>query len=401
MGGAGGMGGMGGAGGMAVGAGGMGSGAAGGAGGASASSASSSSGPGTGGAASSSSTSSSASGTTSATGTGGAGGGSPNLDDSCPGTLTSVAVGDTVTFLGTTLGAADDFKTFCADADATTSAPDVVYQVDFASECTMTLALQQGPGFEAALGFRSICTTDADCTAGTPLAGPTLTKAVPAGTYSIVVDGVLGTSGSFVLDVTCDAPQCGDSVVNAGEECDGGPGATPSDGCGDPGAADACKIQQTVAADTCASVVPVSVGANSHLLLPAIPPPFNSIGSNDDYQSVDPICTPFPAVDQVFGFLATASGTLTISVGADELGQAYCLQDPIPAGCWNHTLYLREGDCEAGTELMCSYPDYVTDNGVTTVTATVTAGTTYYLFVDGSDMTQYDSGPYLLDVTLQ
>jgi hypothetical protein len=35
------------------------------------------------------------------------------------------------------------------------------------------------------------------------------------------------------------------------------------------------------------------------------------------------------------------------------------------------------------------------------VTATVTAGVPYYLFVDGADMTEYDSGPYFLDVTLQ
>lgn len=309
-------------------------------------------------------------------------------------------MGQTASLFGTTIGAIDDYKTFCADPDASSSAPDVVYQLSFASECTMSLLLHSEPGFEGALDFQTSCGADFYCVAPT-LGNAALKLPVLPGSYSVVVDGVNGSSGAFSLDVTCDVPQCGDGVVNSGEDCDGGPGATPGDGCGDPGTPNACKIEQTTAADTCADVVPVAVAAGAHFLLPAVPPPFNLTGASDDYHSVDPSCSPNPAVDQVFGFIPAVDGTLTVTIGRDANGQAYCLQDPIPAGCWNHTLYLREGTCETGTELTCAFPDYVTDDGVITVTAFVSAGVPYYLFVDGEDLSPYDVGPYILDVQLQ
>lgn len=368
-------------------------------------------GAGTGGGGSSSSTGATGSGGSGAGGTGGnggaggaggaGGGGVVDISDLCPGFPVTLNLGESTTLAGSTTHAHDDFKTFCADSDGSTAAPDVVYQLGLPSECTLSITLTTAGAFQGAFQLRQTCDAGSGACVNPLLSGPTLKQAVPSGFYSLVVDGVNRTSGDFTLDIACAPPACGDGVVNAGEQCDGGPGVKPADGCGDPGTPAACQIEAATASDTCAGVVPVNVSPGASLLLPAAPPPYNTTGATDDYHSVDPSCSPWPAIDQVFGFVPSADGTLTVTIGNDENGSPYCLQDPFPAGCWNHVLYVREATCENGTELTCAYPDYVTDNGVTTVSVSVTAGVAYYVFVDGEDISEYDRGPYFLQVSLQ
>jgi hypothetical protein len=364
---------------------------------------------GVGGAGSSSSSSSAGGGgaggaggsTSSAGGAGGTGGGVLNISDACPGLPVTLNQGAATTITGTTVGAHDDLKTLCADTDASTSAPDVVYQLGLPSPCTLSVTLHEQGAFQGAFSFRPSCSSLAGDCVNPLVSGPTLVEATQPGFYSIVVDGVNKTAGDFTLDVACAVPACGDGVVNApSEACDGGPGVHPNDGCGDPGTPNACQVEATNAADGCSDVVPVNVSLGAPLRLPANPPPYNTTNAHDDFTSADPNCSPAPAVDQVFAFVPQADGTLDVTVGNDETGSAYCLQTPFPPGCWNHMLYARSGSCAAGTELGCAYPDYVTDNGVVSLHLAVTAGATYWVVVDGADMTVYDSGPYFLEVSL-
>ena len=344
-------------------------------------------------------------GTTSSAGEGGSGGsggaGGGDVADTCPGMPVQVGLGVPVSIEATTATAKDDYKTFCADADGTTSARDLVYQLAVPEACTLTVALAPAPGFAGAFSFRTDCAAETGVYECVPTsATPTMKRAVSSGFYYVVVDGASSSDGAFTLDVACDPPSCGDGVVNAGEECDGGPGTHPADGCGDPGTPTACMIESVAAADMCSGVSPVSVSLGSPMTIPGSSTPFNSVGSQDDYHSIDPDCTPFPAVDQVFGFIPDQDGMLSITIGNDASGTPFCLGSELD-GCWNHTLYLREAACETGTELTCSYPTYDGDDGVNSVSAQVTAGTPYYLFVDGADLSEFDMGPYFLDVTLE
>jgi len=314
----------------------------------------------------------------------------------------------TVTLEGTTVGAMDDYKEFCADIDATTSAPDVVYQVVLPNTCTFAVNFDD-QGFNGAVAIRTVCdtrNTGADTCVNLAPDGETIKKELAAGTYFIVVDGgAKDAAGAFALTLSCTTPVCGDGVVNSAEEqCDPGP-ANPNDSCGDPGQANGCKILSAPFADTCADITtPIPVTTATPVFVPTAPPLESSLSGNDDYES--PTCSNpgAGAPDQVYEFIPATSGTLTVTTGQNYNGQAFCSPPNQQPECFTHVLWFKSGDCENGAEISCVFSDLVQNNNVATLAIQVVAGTPYFLFVEGNSsdaQTVGENGPYLLKATLQ
>jgi cysteine-rich repeat protein len=345
---------------------------------------------------SSSKATSSSSATTSAGG--GEGGGSVTPDDACPGPIVTLAPGGApVTITGSTTGRNDDYKTYCADVDATTSAPDVVVQLDVTAACSLEVSLTDTGAFDGVISMRH---QQCDARLGNDFCYNIATdnevarEHVAEGTHFVVIDGANGTSGDFSLTISCTAPTCGDGIVNPGEQCDHGP-AQPNDGCGDPGAANECQTEAQTAADTCPGT-PIPIDGGETLFLPASPPLYNNADAADDYKGG---CMPGGEVggrDEVFAVTPTADGVLTVTVGEDYLGAPYC--PAMVPECWANYVYIREGNCTAMTDAACVGYDV---NGVSQATLNVNAGTTYYVFVDGLNFDFYSAGPYILRLELQ
>lgn len=319
----------------------------------------------------------------------------------CP-TVSQITIGidEPVDIVGSTIGASDTSKTFCADPSEETTAPDQMFEIVLPSDCTLTMSLESGEGFEGAFELQTGCAVKGEqlaCVNGSN--AEDLRLGLSAGTYYLIVDGANGTSGDFTVHATCAAPVCGDGVRNAATEaCDGGPNATPGDGCIDAGLEGECQIESVAAADTCAETTPIFLGVGPAAVMPSAGAPYNSIGASSDYESVSELF--WPAADQVFEFVAGATGTLKIRIGLDANGQSFCANDWFSPGCWNHVLYAREASCEEGAEIAMSYPNFMTDDGVNELLFPATEGVHYFVFVDGFDVTEYDAGPYYLDVEL-
>jgi cysteine-rich repeat protein len=357
-------------------------------------------------------TTSSGGASTGGSSTGGSGtGGSPMADftDACPPNAITLNVGQSTVLTGTTTGQSDDFMSFCADTTAAADQDDVVIQVDIVGTCTLTTTLDEQGNFDGAISVhQQSCATRAGgdhCSNGAT-AGETYKDQFTTGTYYFVIDAADGNAGDFTLSLDCATPACGDGVVNAGEECDPGSN-TPNDGCGDPGAGNACKVETAIgAADTCATIgTPIQVAQNATVLLPSNPPPlFNNAVGADNYEPIDLMPTGATCYhepggkDQVFAVQALAAGTLTVHLeGAD--GQPPCV-DFSEATCVDRVLYIRTGMCDTGTQVACEGTTQDPTGYSLTATTTVTANETVYVFVDGYDGMSYSEGPYALRLSL-
>lgn len=302
---------------------------------------------------------------------------------------------------GSTLATNDAAKTYCADPSDATSAPDQTFELLLADDCTLTMWLETTTvGFEGAFELQTGCATKGDqlaCVNGTN--ETSLLRAMTAGTYYVVVDGMNGTSGDFILHATCATPVCGDRVRNpATEACDGGLTPVAGDGCGDAGTGTECQGESTPAADTCNLTTPVALVMSTTTVFPeASTTPYTTIGSTADYEGDETLF--WPALDQVFEFVPEATGVMQVRIGLDASGESFCANDWFSTGCWNHVLYVREDAC-SGQQLALTYPNFMTDDGVNELFIAVGAGQHYFVFVDGFDLTEYDAGPYYLEVSL-
>lgn len=331
----------------------------------------------------------------------GAGGPAPALESTTCEPVSSVTLelDEPFDIVGSTRGAHDTHKTYCADPSDATSAPDRVMTIEIPEDCTLTVTMESSEGFDGAFQLQTGCAdkgAQLGCINGQY--GSTLLRGVAAGTYYLVVDGMNGTSGDFTLHATCAAPLCGDGALNAATEaCDGGLDPLLGDGCTDAGEENGCEIESVGAADTCAATSPFEVAISSPATLPSGVVPYTTIGAGSDHEGDEALF--WPAVDEVFEFVPLETGTLRIRIGLDANGSPFCANDWSSPGCWNHVLYAREEACDA-PNIQLSYPNFITDDGVNELYFAVDAGKSYFVFVDGFDMTEFDAGPYYLDVSL-
>jgi hypothetical protein len=104
--------------------------------------------------------------------------------------------------MGTTTGLFGDSTSGCVG----TSAPDAVHTFTLAATANVTIAAAStSAGYQPVVSLRTTCAgSELACgVAGTGGGTATLTRnALPAGTYSVWVDGVNGTSGDYTLTVT-------------------------------------------------------------------------------------------------------------------------------------------------------------------------------------------------------
>lgn len=347
-------------------------------------------------------------GTGGAIGGGGTGGVTQPLNDQCPGETVAMAIDTSTTINGTLLGAFDDYTTFCADTDPQKTAPDVVYELDVPSAATVTITVD-ATGFIPALSLRKQeCATRLPGDSCLDLGTGNITSKLPldAGTYWVIVDSSDENVGDFTLTVSYDSGSCGDGAVNAGEQCD--PALVSNDdGCINPGMPNECHYGEPPP-DPAIVACPgglITIGKGDSFQLG---PYNNGSGMHNETNTVTADCASAAVgPEDVFHITPTGDGTLTAQIGHDETGTTlYC--DTFPNDCGDFVMYLRKNMCDsadAADQLLCS--DY-TDNPnspfgfdeLLTITVPVTAGTDYWLVVDGLDDT-YGIGGYYLQIQLQ
>ncbi|MEJ7734714.1 MAG: hypothetical protein WKG00_36660 [Polyangiaceae bacterium] len=334
-------------------------------------------------------------------------GGVPNDDCAAAAALT-VGLGAAVVISGTTLGASDDYTTFCADNDmpAPMDGADVVYEVTVADPGVLHVELDDQTGmndFQGAISLRKAsCETrvgDDDCTVE-----PELASDLAAGTYWLVIDGNAETSGDFMLTLSVTSPVCGDGVINdlsAGEECDVLP-ANPVV-CNPPGDPEECQFAPAnTDLDNCpgqdvfiASPSSTKISGAAH----------NTCSLNDNQIGT---CAGLAggARDAVYHVTPQNAGTVTFTVGRDANGNSACEIcgnncAPSCGDCFIPILYARKGACDGPTavEVDCFFdPNFNTT--VASISVAVAAFEDVWVFVDsnGDPTVDYTAGPYILEI---
>lgn len=342
-------------------------------------------------------------------GDGGSGGVSPESFDTCesPG---SIAVGqdEQVFVQGTMEGLADDYETFCADSPSQQqlSYPDAVYSLSLAETCIATITLEGQAGFDGIVGLRTLsCTEDEYCVNASPNGAESLKVHLDAGSYTVMVSDAGEGTADFTLGVQCQTPACADGIVSPGEECDDG-NAEAGDGC----APDCLFEPSDPDLDTCAGAsnsAGTAIAIGELLRIPGQAPEASTVGATNSGESTCQTgATTGPAPDHTYKIIPQANGTLIATVGLDFNGEPYCgagepTEDPLPPGCWDRAVHIREATCDdEAAEVACADdPDlYWLTEGAS---AEVVAGTEYFVFVDGYNADEYGQGIYVLQLELQ
>lgn len=191
---------------------------------------------------------------------------------------------------------------------------------------------------------------------------------------------------------------CGNGALEAGEECDDGnqsnadsclnscESAYCGDGYAEVGVED-CDDGNDVDDDTCTNACTINQLADfscpgTELMLAAngeVSTTGDLTGLDDNYSGS---CGGNGAPEVVYSVTPPADGTLDIAMGGQDASS-----DPV--------LYVRQSDCEGGTELGCSDSSF--GGGTEQLVFPVTGGTTYYIFADGWQGTE---GAYILTMNL-
>jgi cysteine-rich repeat protein len=342
-------------------------------------------------------------------GTGGAGGFMPPANDACNGQKIEAALdGPPTTVMGTLNGAKDDYTTFCADTTVDPDKVDVVYEIDVPADVTATFTIDTA-GFVPVLSLRN-----EDCTGR--LAGDTCLiapndmlirkVALPPGPAWIVVDSGDGQTSDFSLSVEYATPTCGDGVINTGEKCDPAD-PTNEDGCFNPGTMNQCQFGEPPP-DPALVQCPggdITIGAGDAFQLSLLN---NGSGGKNHENVTDAVDCVSPALgpENVFNIKPTASGMLKAQIGNAAEGMLYC--DQYPNDCADFILYMRQTTCNStapADQLACA--DFTVNpnspfgyDELLTINVPVTAGNSYWLFVDGLDDV-YGIGGYYLELSLQ
>ena len=144
----------------------------------------------------------------------------------------------------------------------------------------------------------------------------------------------------------------------------------------------------------------------------------SDLGNADDHTWPNGACSIDDAggsPDQVYAFVPQISGTMQMRVGFDPTDTlSECSIDPNGAHCWDRMIYARHLAGQSGQAVCANIANHMACAGPTPapdfandLTISVTAGETYYFFIDsfwdGNVPPQnfaLVSGPYYLHVYL-
>jgi cysteine-rich repeat protein len=343
------------------------------------------------------------------------GGGAMNTgDDLCPGDAYNLALAGSLLLEGDTSMAADDYNPTCDDGDG----PDLVYAVTFDAPGTLETSLFSFDGaLDPVLYVRTGCDqgdTTQFCRNSSTMAR-SYRQHVSAATYYFFVDSAGGTAGKYTLSLTLEAPACGDGAVNPGEQCDDG-NLQVMDGCDD-----SCQVEAGVSHD-CSTPVTSDVFAATPLAFHG-----NTLGqvvTNSYQHASDPNCAALSGgggPEHVYALTAQSTGDMRLRLGFNPTYpmplSSDCDEDDLGARCWVRMLYVRTTCNVAASQIGCfgpggdgdgpAFPPAGINDYVEELVVPVTAGTTYYVFVDS----HWDghagvecgdncaAGPYTLHVT--
>lgn len=253
--------------------------------------------------------------------------------DTCGGAGTVTLSGATGTASGTTAGFVDDGSPACGrDLQTDRTGNDVAYAFTLGSAAKVVASVVPGAG---ATGYRPIVAIQPACGAKTDSAcgvasgaGGTATataNSLSAGTYAAWVDGTVSTSGPFTLTLSTSTPTPGP----ANDRCSG---------------AATIKAGDTLTGDT--------TDANNDL---------------DPATVSSSVCLAHPGQEVVYRFTPATSGSATVTV--------------TPGASWDITLQVLAGTCDVAQ--CVADVDARPPGQAETLTFVTTAGTTYYLVVDG------------------
>jgi len=258
-------------------------------------------------------------------------------------------------------------------------APDVVYQVTSDIDGLATVRVKGV--FDSAVSVKTTCaaTTDLACAKAAGGSGEeVLTFPIEKETpYFIVVDGTAsGQQGSFTLDVEVVPSVCGNWSVEGGETCDDG-ATDDGDGC-----SASCQLEADKERDKCETAPPIVLTDNGDGTWGATVVSGTTGLAHDpgvtSSHTLSPCSSNGP--DAFFAITPPLSGVLTAS---------------IPFATFRTSLGARTACPTAGTQLAC---DDANGDGGQEVSFAVAEGTTYYLIVDGQNVTGSTSyGRFTLD----
>jgi hypothetical protein len=175
-------------------------------------------------------------------------------------------------------------------------------------------------------------------------------------------DGSAMPSGCFGSTICrfcsfCAFPFCGDGIVTAPEECE--PSGPPT--CGASEACDGtCMCQPVV--DACSPDQVQQLPAAGGIVT----------GTTFGLSSQSGTCGVSPSPERAFSWTPTLSGTAVADVCS-------------PGNFFHSLVYVRQGTC-TGAQVVCADHSFPPECGINhggRATFPVTAGTTYYIFVDG------------------
>lgn len=302
------------------------------------------------------------------------------LEGAAPGPRTLRVHGTTSPMPGETLPASK-WSSTTPSANCQTSARDVVYQLtsDIDGYLEATVRGTQANLFGS---LRPACgKPDGTPDATPPIAGTcskastgnapktfyaAVTKDKP---YYLIVDGnASGAEGPFVLDLELTPSVCGNGIVEGGETCDDG-ATDDGDGC-----SATCQIETNQARDVCTTAPSLAFTANPNGT-------FTSrvvSGTTGLTNSVTLTCSS-PGPDAFFAVTAPVSGVMTASIASATYG----------------TSIGARSTCTGG-QLACSA---TAGYGGQEISFPVTEGVTYYLIVDGRNVTP-NFGRFTMDVVV-
>jgi len=295
-------------------------------------------------------------------------------NDTCPGTvITLTGSGDAArvgSANGGTSSATDDYIGDCLYS----AGKDVVFSFtsDVAGLAQIDLGGSTVTKYNAGLYARSTCTSDTTelaCDNDYSDGADTISFNVEANkAYYVIVDGS-GENGTFQINVKVSPPACGNGILEGAETCDDG-NKSPGDGC----AAD-CTLEPAGPNNTCPGVVLQLTGTGTNPRIGTFTG--TTLNATNDYSGE---CGKGDGKDVVFAFTSDVSGSAEIDLGGATVTK------------FDAELYVRTTCTDTSTQVDCD------DSGVglDKLAFNATAGTTYYVFVDGYNTD--DEGAFKLNV---